>query len=116
MRSIGTSGLNRRNLVAVPGEERAAIAEQLEALGGASYWGARLSGGETWIEPDLFAERLMPAAIALLDETLAQTDVRRLPGIGPDADLTTEPPEKFPFSAEIRRRLRLMTGIVAAAE
>jgi hypothetical protein len=116
MRSIGTSGSNRRSLVAVPGEERTTIAEQLDALGGAAAWGARLSGNEMYVEPDLFTERLMPAAVALLDETLAQTDVRRLPGVGCDAQLTTEPPEKYPFSAEIRRRLRLMTGIVPAAD
>jgi hypothetical protein len=114
IRTIGTSGSNQRSLVAVPGEERTEIAEQVETLGGATAWGVRPSGADIYIEPDLFAERLMPTAIGLLDETLARTDVRRLPGVGQDADLSTSPPNEFPFSEEIRRRLRLLTGIAAA--
>ena len=113
IRAIGTSGSQRRSLVAIPGEERSEIAELAEALGGSDRWGVRVSGTETYVEPDRFTECLMPLAIALLDETLSHTDVRHLPGVGPDAELTSAPPEKYPFSSEIRRRLRLLAGITS---
>lgn len=111
IRAIGTSGNNQRSLVAVPGEERTSIVEQVEALGGEAVWGVRRNSSDIYIEPDRFTERLMPLAIALLDKTLALTAVRKLPGVGADADLMAGPPEEYPFSAEIRRRLRLLTGI-----
>lgn len=111
IRPIGTSGHNRRSLVSIPGDEQGEILELVDALGGGEAWGVRAAGRETYVEPDRFTERLMPLALELLDRILGHTDVRRLPGVGADADLLRTPPEEYPFSSEIRRRLRLLAGI-----
>jgi hypothetical protein len=110
MSAIGTSGHERRALVGIPSEEREEVAALADALGGCEEWGLAVSSAYAYLEPDRFAERLMPPAIVLLDRILALTDVRRLPGVA-GATLSEAAPEEFPFSAEIRRRLRLLTGI-----
>jgi hypothetical protein len=111
IRAVGTSGHNRRSLVSIPGAEQKEILELVAVLGGGEAWGVRAAGRETYVEPERFTERLMPAALALLDQILAHTDIRRLPGVGPDANLLTTAPDEYPFSSEIRRRLRLLAGI-----
>lgn len=111
IRPIGTSGHNRRSLVSIPGDEQEEILKLVGALGGSEAWGVRAAGRETYIEPDRFTERLLPLALELLDRLLGCTDVRRLPGVRAKADLLTSAPEEYPFSSEIRRRLRLLTGI-----
>jgi hypothetical protein len=110
IRAIGTSGYDRRNLVEIPESERHEVAELAEALGGISTWGMRMTERYVYVEPDLFCERLMPPTLELLDQILAATDVERLPDVDPSS-LSEGPPDKFPFSAEIRRRLRLLGGV-----
>lgn len=110
IRAIGTSGYDRRNLVEIPESERHEVAELAEALGGISTWGMRMTERYVYVEPDLFCERLMPPALELLDRILATTEVERLPDVD-SSSLSEGPPDKFPFSAEIRRRLRLLGGV-----
>jgi hypothetical protein len=110
LREIGTSGHDRRNLVEIPESERREVAKLAEALGGTSSWGMRATQRSLYVEPDVFCERLMPPVLELLDQILAATDVELLPDADPSS-FTTEPPEEFPFNAEIRRRLRLLSGV-----
>jgi hypothetical protein len=107
---IGSSGYDRRNLVEIPASDREEVAELADHLGGRAAWGLRVTKPYVYVEPDVFCERLMPPALELLDRILATTAVDRLPGVEART-LLTGPPDEFPFTTEIRRRLRLLGGV-----
>lgn len=92
------------------GRWRYRIAVLTEALGGAAQWGLQVRDRYVYVEPDVFCERLAPRATSVLDRLLQTTDVEQLPGVVA-SDLMTGPPEEFPFTPEIRRRLRLLGGL-----
>jgi hypothetical protein len=80
-------------------------------------WGVHQDGAHYHLRVDRFAERLLPRAVALLNQLMAATRVERLAGVDPDALMTPPSNEpsgddlSCPLSFEIRRRARLLAGL-----
>jgi hypothetical protein len=79
-------------------------------------WGLYEEHGRTYLSADRYAESLLPHAVALLNDLMAETAVERLAGVDPQKLMT--PPANTPsptplddmFSFEIRRRVRRLGG------
>jgi hypothetical protein len=110
LRQVGhQSGGLRQSLIALPARERERFLVIIARRGGEQEWAVRQSGDDVYLEPDRFVERLLPPALAALNGVMERTAVERLlaPATMP---VKAGPPDEFPFTAKIRRRLRLLGG------
>lgn len=85
------------------------LGEPLEA------WGIREEGQELALVADRFVERLLPAAVDVLNELMRKTDTSRLPDAAgspliAEVDERQDAPEVDWFSSEVRLRVRLLGG------
>src|SRR5262249_36532159 len=83
----------------------------------AAMWGLREEHGRTYLSVDRYAEAVLPHAIALINNLMAETAVERLAGVGsqelmaPPADTPSPTPLDDMFSFDIRSRVRRLGGL-----
>jgi hypothetical protein len=82
----------------------------------ARSWGLLEEGDDVSLAADRFVEALVPEATLLLNELMAATDARRLPGAAgaPTARLVDAPSAEWwndMLSYEIRTRVRVLSGL-----
>lgn len=99
-------------LVGLPRREREELEAALAQLGGLNAWGIReLFPDRLHADARVLVERLLPAAVAVLDGILRHTPVERL-AVADDADLSEGPPSgRTPFAARTREAIRWQLGL-----
>ena len=102
-------GGRREVLVTIPEDDATAVRALCERLGGADSWGLdSLVGVGECVRAGTFIERLLPRALALLDDALRLTPVERLTGqtnaVGPPAGVSM-------FALGARTRACLLYGL-----
>jgi hypothetical protein len=111
------SGQRPAQLVRVTEKEGERLTRLLEHIGGdPAVWGLEERRDEVWLAADRFVEALVPQATALLNQLMAKTDARRLPGAAGAAvaRLVDDPSPEWwrdMLSFEIRQRVRLLSGM-----
>lgn len=112
--SISMKSPQRRDdtLVGLPRRERVQLEDALGQLGGLGAWGIReMIPDRLHADARVLVERLVPAALAVLDGIMQRTPVERLP-VAPDADLSDGPPSgRTPFAAQTREAIRWQLGL-----
>jgi hypothetical protein len=86
--SVSTPGVGRQaTMVSFPHTDGEQLAGWMDRLGGRDAWGmTSVLSGRYHADPSALLEQLFPAAVAVIDRTMAATPVERLPGV----HLTTE--------------------------
>lgn len=119
MRPIQVRGASGRNdyLTQLSADEAAKLRARITVLGEAPRrWGLK-PGPITYLAVDRYAEALLPHAVRLMNVLMAATEVERLPGVDPTRLMAPPPdvpsPDAFsdPFSYEVRRRVRKLSGL-----
>jgi hypothetical protein len=111
------SGQRPAQLVRVTEKEGERLTRLLEHIGAdPAVWGVEERRDEVWLAADCFVEALVPQATALLNQLMAKTDAKRLPGAAGAAvaRLVDDPSPEWwrdMLSFEIRQRVRLLSGI-----
>jgi hypothetical protein len=114
---IRESGQRPAQLVRVTEKEGERLTRLLEHIrADPAVWGMEKRRDEVWLAADRFVEALVPEATALLNQLLAKTDARRLPGAAGAAvaRLVDDPSPEWwrdMLSFEIRQRVRLLSGM-----
>ncbi|MEU1969402.1 hypothetical protein ABZ541_29105 [Micromonospora sediminicola] len=94
-------------LVTVPPDEEQALLGWLDT--DADAWGVqRMSGGRTVLDAGRFVEQLVPAALGVLEGTMARTPLDRLPGFTPTPSHLEQ---DWKFCDTTGHRLRLLYGL-----
>ena len=109
---VSSPGVGRQaTLVGFPHTDGEELAGWMDRLGGRDVWGmTSVLGGRYHAEPSALLEQLFPAAITVIDRTMAVTPVERLPGVHLTAE-DGEPSKREEFApsqrASILRQLAL---------
>ncbi|WUA12354.1 hypothetical protein OG225_41315 (plasmid) [Nocardia sp. NBC_01377] len=103
-----------QTMVRIPDSEVAALTALLDRLDGPISWGLRtIPGAGTLIDTAPFIERLVPEALAVLDEAIRLTPTEQLTGVDP-ATVVGRP---FDASEQAtHHRIALLLGLGAATE
>jgi hypothetical protein len=101
------------HLLVLPPADRRKLKPLLTQLGGLERWGYEdLPGRYACVKAELVTEQLLPRGVRALDKLMSLTPVEELPGLPPDAELETGPPEdKAQWSEDMRHRIRLFSGL-----
>ena len=78
------------------------VLDALDRLGGSNHWGVEASRGGASMQPDIFADNLIPLVADSLDEIMANTPVERFAGYS--TKLLSSPPENHSLGSGRRRR------------
>lgn len=111
--TLNESGVpQKQTLVRLPHDEADDLAEHFDQLGGHAAWGLRrLSAGfGDYIDAATFIGRLIPRAMAVLNEALDKTPTSKLTGIG-HFPIGPPPTDSAYDSAGTRARVMLLLGL-----
>ena len=103
---ISTPGQGRQaTMVSFPHTDGEQLAGWMDRLGGRDAWGVTsVLGGRYHADPSALLEQLFPAAIEVIDRTMAATPVERLGGVNLTAE-HFEPSEGEEFASWQRRSI-----------
>ena len=114
---VASHGVQRdRTLMKLPRDDQNELRSAFTALGGEKAWGVELSAGpETYVDPYLLLENLLPRVIRLMNLIMDETPVEKLPHVS--LQITdTRPPQSDgktlnPFAEETRQGIRWQLGV-----
>ncbi|OZE86003.1 hypothetical protein CH304_03675 [Rhodococcus sp. 15-649-1-2] len=103
---------HRQTLVRLPHDEADALVDHFDQLGGPEAWGLRRLGDGIgdYIEAATFIDRLIPRAMAVLNEALDRTPTSKLSGIG-QFPIGPPAPDDAYDSPGTRARVMLLLGL-----
>lgn len=118
LESIGVAsrGVRRdRTLMKLPRDDQNHLRTAFAALGGEKAWGVELlAGPETYVDPYLLLESLLPGVLRLINSIMDETLVEQLPHVSLQTT-DTQPPQSDgktlnPFAEERRQSIRWQLG------
>lgn len=112
--AISMTSPKRRDdtLIGLPRREREELEGALAQLGGLESWGIReLFSDRLHADPRVLVERLLPAALAVLNGILNRTPVERLPIADEVPILDGPPPDLAHFKPKVRQAIRWQLGL-----
>lgn len=114
--AVQRSARLRETGVRLPAEHEALILATMDVMGGQDLWGVRSAANSLLLDPGIFAERLIPGVLALLNRIMEATPVERLGHIHLTPAHSQPPPARPPrggdgtFSERNRLSIRWQLG------